>query len=725
MAELTINTADIAAALRKNLEGFKPDVETAQVGRVTEVGDGIANVSGLPGAAVNELLEFESGAVGLALNLDEESIGCVILGEASDVREGQIVKATGRILSVPVGDGLLGRVVDALGIPVDDKGPLVDVKDRRLEIQAPGIMGRQPVHEPLQTGIKAIDAMTPVGRGQRELIIGDRKTGKTTVAVDTIINQRGLGVKCIYVAIGQKESTVKNTVATLEEHGAMDYTVVVVAGASDPSPFKYLAPYAGCAMGQHWMETGDHALAVYDDLSKQAEAYRQISLLLRRPPGREAYPGDVFYLHSRLLERAAKLSDENGGGSLTALPVIETKAGDISAYIPTNVISITDGQIYLQDDLFKSGIRPAFDTGQSVSRVGGNAQIKAMKAAVGTLKGDLSQFRELESFAAFGSELDKVSQAQLDRGYRLVELLKQPLNSPMPVEEQVVSLYAATHGHLDPVPVSEVRRYEAELLEWFRARHARRLRRHPQHRRHPGRGGLREGHRQLLGAVRLGAGGRPGRRGRRSERVDARRQGTSAAPAHPLGAVDQEDHQGDGAHRRQPHPQGPAAGGGGAALQRADHRGDPQPGGGRRGRRLAPARRAGGRPHRRLRGHRRRPGPVGRLQQLGDPGRRALHAAAAGRGPPDPAHHRGPQGRVLLPVPGLDHRPELLGIPGQPRLRGRPRHRRVHRAALRGGRVRPGGAGLHPVPVGRLPAGHRSAASCRSTRPCWRSSTRA
>jgi F-type H+/Na+-transporting ATPase subunit alpha len=471
MAELTINTADIAAALRKNLEDFKPDVSTAQVGRITEVGDGIATVAGLPDAAVNELLEFESGAVGLALNLDEDSIGCVVLGEAADVKEGQSVKATGRILSVPVGDGLLGRVVDALGDPVDGKGPLVGTQDRRMEIQAPGIMGRQPVHQPLQTGIKAIDAMTPVGRGQRELIIGDRKTGKTTIAIDTIISQRGLGVKCIYVAIGQKESTVANTVSTFEEHGAMDYTVVVVAGASDPSPFKYLAPYAGCAMGQHWMETGEHALAVYDDLSKQAEAYRQISLLLRRPPGREAYPGDVFYLHSRLLERAAKLSDENGGGSLTALPVIETKAGDISAYIPTNVISITDGQIYLQEDLFKSGVRPAFDTGQSVSRVGGAAQIKAMKKAVGTLKGDLSQFRELESFAAFGSELDKVSQAQLDRGYRLVELLKQPLNSPMPVEEQVVSLYAATNGYLDPVPVTEVRRFEGELLEWFRTRH--------------------------------------------------------------------------------------------------------------------------------------------------------------------------------------------------------------------------------------------------------------
>jgi F-type H+-transporting ATPase subunit alpha len=471
MAELTINTEDIAEALRRNLEDFKPGLETAQVGRVTEVGDGIATVSGLPNAAFNELLEFESGTEGLALNLDEESIGCVVLGEAADVSEGESVKATGRILSVPVGDGLIGRVVDALGNPIDGKGALVGVADRRMEIQAPGIMGRQPVHEPLQTGIKAIDAMTPIGRGQRELIIGDRKTGKTTVAVDTIINQRGLGVKCIYVAIGQKESTVANTVSTLDDHGALDFTVVVVAGASDPSPFKYLAPYAGCAMGQHWMENREHALVVYDDLSKQAEAYRQISLLLRRPPGREAYPGDVFYLHSRLLERAAKLSEDNGAGSLTALPIIETKAGDISAYIPTNVISITDGQIYLQDDLFKSGVRPAFDTGQSVSRVGGAAQIKAMKAAVGTLKGDLSQFRELESFAAFGSELDKVSQAQLDRGYRLVELLKQPLNSPMPVEEQVISLYAATHGYLDPVPVTEVRRFERELIEWFRSRH--------------------------------------------------------------------------------------------------------------------------------------------------------------------------------------------------------------------------------------------------------------
>ena len=472
MTDLNINAGDIAAAIRKNLEGFDPSVGKATVGTVAEVGDGIARVTGLPGAAVNELLEFEDGSKGLALNLDEESIGAVVLGNVDKINEGQSVKATGEILSVPCGDGLLGRVVDALGNPVDGKGPLTNVGTRRMEIQAPGIMGRQPVHEPLQTGIKAIDSMTPIGRGQRELIIGDRKTGKTTVAIDTILNQKGLGVKCVYVAIGQKESTVAQTVNTLTEYGAMEYTVVVVAGGSDPAPFKYLAPYAGCAMGQHWMENGEHALSVYDDLSKQAEAYRQVSLLLRRPPGREAYPGDVFYLHSRLLERAAKLSDEKGAGSMTSLPIIETKAGDISAYIPTNVISITDGQVFLQEDLFKSGVRPAFDTGQSVSRVGGAAQIKAMKTAVGTLKGDLSQFRELESFAQFGSELDAVSQATLDRGYRLVELLKQNLNSPLRVEQQVVVLYAGTQGFLDGIPVEDVTRYESELLEWFGTRHA-------------------------------------------------------------------------------------------------------------------------------------------------------------------------------------------------------------------------------------------------------------
>jgi F-type H+-transporting ATPase subunit alpha len=471
MAELTFNVDEITAALRRNLDGYSPTTEMATVGRVVEVGDGIARVSGLPGVAVNELLEFEGGTLGLALNLDEESIGAVVLGEVDVINEGSAVQATGRILAVPVGDGLLGRVVNALGEPIDGKGPLTNVEQRRMEIQAPGIIGRKPVHEPLQTGIKAIDAMTPIGRGQRELIIGDRKTGKTSVAIDTILNQRGLGVKCIYVAIGQKGSTVAQTVATLTERGAMEYTVVVAAPASDPAPFKYLAPYGGCAMGQHWMDNGEHALVVYDDLSKQAEAYRQVALLLRRPPGREAYPGDVFYLHSRLLERAAKLSDANGAGSMTALPIIETKAGDISAYIPTNVISITDGQVFLDDDLFKSGIRPAINVGQSVSRVGGAAQIKAMKSAVGTLKGDLAQFRELEAFASFGSELDKVSQSQLDRGYRLTELLKQPLNSPMPVEEQVVSLYAGTRGYLDTVPVPQVRRFETGLLEWFRTRH--------------------------------------------------------------------------------------------------------------------------------------------------------------------------------------------------------------------------------------------------------------
>ncbi len=471
MAELTLSAADIAEALTRNLDGFEPSLEARTVGRVSEVGDGIARVSGLPDAAVNELLEFEDGTVGLALNLDESSIGAVILGDADDIEEGQTVKSTGRILSVPVGDGVLGRVLNALGEPVDGQGDLVGTQLRRMEIQAPGIMGRQPVGQPLQTGIKAIDSMTPIGRGQRELIIGDRKTGKTSIAVDTILNQAGQGVKCIYVAIGQKGSTVAQTVETLRKGGAMEYTVVVTAPAADPAPFKFLAPYGGCAMGQHWMENGEDALVIYDDLSKQAEAYRQVSLLLRRPPGREAYPGDVFYLHSRLLERAAKLSDENGGGSLTALPIIETKAGDISAYIPTNVISITDGQVFVIDSLFKSGVRPAIDVGNSVSRVGGAAQIKSMRSVAGTLKLDLAQFRELEAFATFGSELDAVSSAQLERGYRLVEVLKQPLNSPMPVQEQVVSIYAGTKGYLDDVPVGDVKRFEAELLDTMRSTH--------------------------------------------------------------------------------------------------------------------------------------------------------------------------------------------------------------------------------------------------------------
>jgi F-type H+-transporting ATPase subunit alpha len=471
MAELTINADDIAAVLRRHVESYTPEVSAEQVGRILELGDGIARVSGLPAAAVNELLEFEGGSLGLALNLDEDSIGAVVLGETGHLEEGTLVRATGRILSVPVGDALLGRVVNAIGEPMDGKGAISATDERRLEIQAPGIVDRQEVHEPLQTGIKAIDSMTNVGRGQRELIIGDRKTGKTTLCVDTIINQRGKGVKCIYVAIGQKGSTVAQTVDTLDRFGALEYTVVVDAPASDPAPFKYLAPYAGCAMGQHWMEHGEHALVVYDDLSKQAEAYRQISLLLRRPPGREAYPGDVFYLHSRLLERAAKLSEAKGGGSLTALPIIETKAGDISAYIPTNVISITDGQIFLVTDLFYAGVRPAIDVGRSVSRVGGAAQIRAMKDVAGSLRLDLAQFRELEAFATFGSELDRVSQAQLERGYRLTEVLKQPVNSPMPVEDQVVSIYSGTRGHLDDIAVADVHRFCQELLEFIRSRH--------------------------------------------------------------------------------------------------------------------------------------------------------------------------------------------------------------------------------------------------------------
>ena len=471
MAELTISAADIQAALERHVADLRTQVEAEQVGYIAEVGDGIARITGLPGASVNELLEFENQTLGLALNLDEDTIGAVVLGGVEGLDEGQSVRATGRILSVPVGDALLGRVVNPLGEPIDGKGPIPAAEQRRLEVQAPGIVDRQPVSEPLQTGIKVIDAITPIGRGQRELLIGDRKTGKTTIALDTIINQRGKGVKCIYVAIGQKGSTIAEIVATLAEHEALEYTVVVAAPASEPAPFKYLAPYAGCAMGQHWMEHGEHALVVYDDLSKQAEAYRQLSLLLRRPPGREAYPGDVFYLHSRLLERAAKLSDARGGGSLTALPVIETKGGDVSAYIPTNVISITDGQIYLESELFYAGVRPAINVGISVSRVGGSAQVRAMRAVSGTLKIDLAQFRELEAFATFGSELDRVSQAQLDRGYRLSELLKQGQHAPVPVEEQVIVLYAGTNGWVDDVPVSEVQRFEAELLATLRAAH--------------------------------------------------------------------------------------------------------------------------------------------------------------------------------------------------------------------------------------------------------------
>jgi F-type H+-transporting ATPase subunit alpha len=473
MAELTIRPEEIRDALERFVEAYEPGTaSTEEVGAVVECGDGIARVSGLPSAMANELLEFEDGTRGIALNLDVREIGVVILGEFSQIEEGQRVKRTGEVLSVPVGDGFLGRVVGPLGAPLDGLGPIEGhTEERLLEIQAPSVIDRKPVTEPLQTGIKAIDAMTPVGRGQRELIIGDRQTGKTTIAIDTILNQKqnwdsgdpAKQVRCVYVAVGQKGSTVAAVRATLEEAGALQYTTIVNAQASDPAGYKYIAPYTGSAIGQHWMYQGKHVLIVFDDLSKQAEAYRAISLLLRRPPGREAYPGDVFYLHSRLLERCAKLSDELGGGSLTGLPIVETKANDISAYIPTNVISITDGQIFLETDLFNSGVRPAINVGQSVSRVGGNAQIKAMKKVAGGLKLALSQYRDLEAFASFSSDLDPTSRAQLDRGARLVELLKQPQYSPFPVERQVVSVWMGTEGFLDDVPVEDIRRFENEF----------------------------------------------------------------------------------------------------------------------------------------------------------------------------------------------------------------------------------------------------------------------
>ena len=474
---LDIDPKSIAEALRRNVESWEPTVEREEVGRVTETADGVARVAGLPRAMANELLEFPGGVFGLAFNLDVDEIGCIILGESDKIEEGDAVKQTGTILSMPVGDGFLGRVVDALGRPLDDKGPIPSTERRNLEVQAPNVVSRQPVKEPLYTGISAIDAMTAIGRGQRQLIIGDRQTGKTAVAVDAIIAQRehwgtDRAVKCIYVAIGQKASTVSEVVETLRENGALEYTVVVNASAADPAPFQYIAPYAGAALGAYWMYEGDSALIVYDDLSKQAVAYREISLLLRRPPGREAYPGDVFYLHSRLLERSAKLSDELGAGSLTALPIIETKGGDVSAYIPTNVISITDGQIYLEPELFFSGVRPAINVGISVSRVGGNAQIKAMKSVAGRLRLDLAQYRALEAFAQFGSELDKASQQQLARGARVVEILKQPQYQPQPVERQVVAIFVVTGGYLDDYPVEDAKRFVTTFNDYLETRHA-------------------------------------------------------------------------------------------------------------------------------------------------------------------------------------------------------------------------------------------------------------
>ncbi|GAB4255994.1 F0F1 ATP synthase subunit alpha [Deferrisoma sp.] len=464
---MQIRAEEISQIIKTKIQNFQADVDVAETGVVLTVGDGIARIHGLEKCMAGELVEFPGGIMGMALNLEEDNVGAAIFGEDIHIKEGDIVKRTGRIVSVPVGEGLLGRVVDPLGNPIDGLGEIETSETRVIDVKAPGIVLRQPVKEPLQTGLKAIDSMVPIGRGQRELIIGDRQTGKTAVAIDTIINQRDTDVICIYVAVGQKRSTVAQVVARLKEHNAMDYTIVVSATASEPAPLQYIAPFAGCAMGEYFRDNGKHAVIIYDDLSKQAVAYRQLSLLLRRPPGREAYPGDVFYLHSRLLERAAKLSDEKGGGSLTALPIIETQAGDVSAYIPTNVISITDGQIYLESDLFYSGVRPAINVGLSVSRVGGSAQIKAMKSVAGSLRLDLAQYRELEAFAQFGSDLDKATQRQLARGARLVEILKQGQYAPLPVEKQVLIIYAATNGWVDKYEVGQLHRYEEQLYSFF------------------------------------------------------------------------------------------------------------------------------------------------------------------------------------------------------------------------------------------------------------------
>src|SRR6201996_8015302 len=466
-----INADEITQLLREQIENYGAEISVDQTGTIITLGDGIARLHGLDKAMAGEMLRFPHGVEGLAMNLDEDQVGCVILGDYTELREGDEVRRSGEIMSVPVGEGMIGRVVNAIGQPIDDRGPIEGTELAPIERIAPGVVDREGVREPMSTGIKAIDSMIPIGRGQRELIIGDRQTGKTAIALDTIINSAGKNLICIYCAIGQKRSSVAQVVQTLPQYGALDYTSVVAATASEPAPMQYLAPYSATAMGEFFRDSGRHAVIIYDDLSKHAVAYREISLLLRRPPGREAYPGDVFYLHSRLLERAAKMSDARGGGSLTALPIIETKAGDISAYIPTNVISITDGQVFLESDLFNSGIRPAINVGNSVSRVGSAAQVKAMKQVSGTLKLDLAQFRELESFATFGSELDRISQAQLDRGYRLTELLKQPQNAPVPVEEQVIVIYAGTKGWTDTVPVTEVQRFATEVIEYFKANH--------------------------------------------------------------------------------------------------------------------------------------------------------------------------------------------------------------------------------------------------------------
>ena len=469
---MQIRAEEISKIIKDQIKGYEKEIDVAETGTILSVGDGIARIYGLRNVMASELIEFPHNVMGMALNLEEDNVGCVLFGESVGIKEGDQVRRTKRIVEIPVGEGTLGRVVNAIGEPIDGKGPIESSETQVVDIKAPGIVKRQPVKEPLQTGLKSIDAMTPIGRGQRELIIGDRQTGKTALAIDTIINQKGTGVICIYVAIGQKKSTVAQVVATLEQFGAMEYTVVVAATASDPAPLQYIAPYCGAAIGEFYMNRGGHALCIYDDLTKQAQAYRQLSLLLRRPPGREAFPGDVFYLHSRLLERAAKYSDAMGGGSLTALPIVETQAGDVSAYIPTNVISITDGQIFLDTDLFYSGFRPAINVGISVSRVGGNAQIKAMKKVAGTLRLDLAQYRELAAFSQFGSDLDKATQAQLNRGERLMEMLKQPQYTPLPVEKQVAIIYVGTNGFLDEYPTSAIKSFEEQFYAFLENKHA-------------------------------------------------------------------------------------------------------------------------------------------------------------------------------------------------------------------------------------------------------------
>ena len=532
---MDIKAEEISKIIRDQIGSYAVEVDVAEVGSVVSLGDGIARVHGVERAMAGEMLEFPHGVFGIALNLEEDGVGAVLLGEYTEIKEGDVVKRTGRIISVPVGEELLGRVVNSLGQPIDGKGPITTKTFMPIERIAPGVVDRQPVREPLQTGLKAIDAMVPIGRGQRELIIGDRQTGKTAVAVDTIINQRDKDVICIYNAIGQKQSTIAQVVRILEEADALRYSIIVAAGASDPAPLLYIAPYSACTMGEYFRDSGRHALCVYDDLSKHAQAYREISLLLRRPPGREAYPGDVFYLHSRLLERAAKMRSELGGGSLTALPIIETQAGDLSAYIPTNVISITDGQIFLESDLFHQGIRPAINVGNSVSRVGGSAQIKAMRQVAGSLRLDLAQYRELAAFAQFGSDLDASTQAQLNRGARLVEILKQPQYNPLPVEKQVLLIYAGTNGYLDQVPVRRCRRVRNELYRYVRAaalRHSQRHRREEADRR------------RAEGADQRGAQGvRPAVRGEESGLADA----VTARPSapHPRGEIDAADHEGD------------------------------------------------------------------------------------------------------------------------------------------------------------------------------------